>query len=87
MIHRLYHEEDVRVFETEPVCFRCSCNKERVANMLRTLGIDEIRAILNEEHAIEVACEFCNQQYRFDAVDAEQLFAGEVTYRAPDTRH
>ncbi len=86
VIHRLYHEEDVRVFETEPVCFRCSCNKERVANMLRTLGIDEIRAILNEEQAVEVACEFCNQQYRFDAVDAEQLFAGDVTHRAPDTR-
>jgi len=87
VIHRLYHEEDVRVFESEPVCFRCSCNKARVANMLRQLGIDEIRAILEEEQSVEVTCEFCNQQYRFDAVDAEQLFATEVTYQTPDTRH
>ena len=87
VIHRLYHEEDVRVFEPEPICFRCSCNKSRVANMLRQLGIDEIHAILKEQQRIHVTCEFCNQQYSFDAVDAEQIFATEVTYRTPDTRH
>lgn len=87
VIHRLYHEEDVRVFENEPVCFRCSCNKERVIGMLRQLGIDEVHAILEQEKVIEVTCEFCNQLYRFDAVDAEQLFATDVSHRAPDTRH
>lgn len=86
VIHRLYHEEDVRVFESEPVCFRCSCNKERVSNMLRQLGIEEVRAILEEENGVEVTCEFCNQQYRYDAVDVEQLFAGDLTYHAPETR-
>lgn len=86
VIHRLYHEEDVRVFESEPVCFRCSCNKGRVVNMLRQLGIDEIRAILEEEQSVEVTCEFCNQKYRFDAVDVEQLFTNGVTYQAPGTR-
>ncbi|MDR9436274.1 MAG: Hsp33 family molecular chaperone HslO [Thiohalophilus sp.] len=87
VIHRLYHEEDVRVFESEPICFRCPCSKDRVANMLRQLGNDEVRAILEDEEHIDVTCEFCNQRYRFDAVDAEQIFATEVTYRTPDTRH
>lgn len=86
VIHRLYHEEDVRVFESEPVCFRCPCNKDRVIGMLRQLGIDEVHAILEQEKVIEVRCEFCNQQYRFDAVDAEQLFASDASHRAPDTR-
>lgn len=87
VIHRLYHEEDVRVFESEPICFRCPCSKDRVANMLRQLGNDEVRAIIEDEEHIDVTCEFCNQRYRFDAVDAEQIFATEVTYRTPDTRH
>lgn len=82
IIHRLYHEEDVRVFEDEPVCFRCSCSRERVANMLRTLGYDEVHAILLEQGSIRVACEFCNQKYPFDSVDAEQLFAADIP---PDT--
>ncbi|HKK05477.1 MAG TPA: Hsp33 family molecular chaperone HslO [Gammaproteobacteria bacterium] len=87
IIHRLFHEEDVRVFETEPVCFRCSCSRERVANMLRTLGRDEVNDILDEQGSIEVTCEFCNQHYSFDTVDAEQLFASDISPEIPKTRH
>lgn len=84
IIHRLYHEEDVRVFESEPVCFRCSCNRDRVSNMLRMLGADELHAILQEQGSIKVACEFCNMKYEFDAVDTEQLLAAEIHMPAPE---
>jgi molecular chaperone Hsp33 len=75
IIHRLFHEEEVRLFDTEPVSFHCSCSRERVAGMLHSLGQDEVMDILHSEGAIEVTCEFCNKHYRFDAVDATQLFA------------
>ena len=84
LIHRLYHEEDVRVFDAEPVCFRCSCSRERVANMFTTLGYDEVKDMLKEQGTLEVACEFCYHKYEFDEVDVEQLFASE-TPRPPDT--
>ncbi len=86
IIHRLYHEEDVRVFEPEPVCFRCGCSRERVANMLRTLGHAEVRSILADEGSVRVTCEFCNHKYEFDAVDSEQLFAADYLRAAPPTR-
>jgi molecular chaperone Hsp33 len=75
IVHRLFHEEDVRLLGAEPVSFHCSCSRERVAGMLHNLGQDEVMDILHSEGAIEVTCEFCNQGYRFDAVDATQLFA------------
>lgn len=78
IVRRLYHEEDIRLFDAAPVSFRCSCSAERVADMLRMLGRDEVRAMLEERDLIEVDCEFCNRRYRFDAVDAEQLFAEGV---------
>lgn len=84
LIHRLYHEEDVRVFDAEPVCFRCSCSRERVANMFTTLGYDEVKDMLKEQGILEVACEFCHHKYEFDEVDVEQLFATN-TPRPPDT--
>lgn len=89
IIHRLYHEEDVRIFEEEPICFRCSCTRDRVANMLRTLGINEVRDILREQGSVRVACEFCNQKYEFDSVDIGQLFADEFPPDSPPspTRH
>lgn len=75
ILHRLFHEEDVRLFEPQPVSFRCSCSKANVANMLRMLGQEEVHGILAERGQIEVHCEFCNRRYAFDAIDAEQLFA------------
>lgn len=87
IMHRLYHEEDVRVFESEPVFFRCSCSKERVANMLRTLGYEEVTSIIRERDNVHVACEFCNHKYEFDAVDAEQLFIKGVSPDMPATQH
>jgi molecular chaperone Hsp33 len=87
IIHRLFHEEDVRVFDAQPVHFACSCSPARVGNMLRMLGLDEVRAILAEQGQVEVRCEFCNHRYVFDVVDAEQLFAADVVTRAGLTRH
>ena len=87
LLHRLYHEEEVRVFEPSPVCFRCSCSKDRVVNMLRVLGYDEVKSILQEQGTVDVACEFCNQKYVFDSVDVEQLFASAAAPPTTDTKH
>jgi molecular chaperone Hsp33 len=87
LLHRLFHEESVRVFEPLPVCFRCSCSRERVANMLRTIGITELISIIEEQHKVSVACEFCNQKYEFDSVDVEGLFASTVVSDQSGTRH
>lgn len=83
LLHRLYHEEDHRMFEPEPVRFACSCSRQKVADMLRGLGEEEVHNIIQEQGAIEVDCEFCNAHYRFDAVDASALFVDTVH---PDVR-
>lgn len=87
LLHRLYHEDDVRLFESAPVAFRCSCTRERIANMLRSLGRAEIESVLQEQGVVSVSCEFCGREYTFDKVDAETLFvAGETVASAPVTR-
>ena len=87
IVRRLFHEEDIRVFESRIVSFRCSCTRDRVVNMLRMLGHDEVHSIIDERGSVEVTCEFCNRQYAFDPVDAEQVFAAEVVTRVASTRH
>ncbi|MEW9571360.1 Hsp33 family molecular chaperone HslO [Rhodanobacter sp. Si-c] len=74
LLYRLYHEESVRLFEPRPLAFGCSCSRERVTAMLRSLGRDEVEATLEaQDGRIEVNCEFCAQHYEFDRVDAEHL--------------
>lgn len=87
LLRRLFHEEDVRIFDPRPVFFRCSCTSERVAGMLRMLGLDEVRSIIAERGEIEVRCEFCNRRYAFDAVDSEELFASSAALPAGTSRH
>jgi molecular chaperone Hsp33 len=87
IIHRLFHEEDVRVFDARIVSFRCSCSRDRVVSMLRLLGRAEVRSIVAEQGEVDVNCEFCNKRYALDAVDAEQIFAAEVVTPAASTRH
>jgi molecular chaperone Hsp33 len=74
ILHRLFWEETVRVFEPQQPRFACTCSRERVQNMLRSLGRDESVSLIEERGLVEVACEFCGLQYHFDAVDVGEMF-------------
>jgi molecular chaperone Hsp33 len=87
LLHRLFHEEDVRLFEASNTKFFCSCNRASVANMLRMLGNEEISSILEEQGKIEVNCDFCNTHYQFDKVDAAQLMVSDVVAQGSKEIH
>lgn len=74
MVHRLFWDETLLFSEPRPVTWRCSCTRERVADMLRMLGQPEVDSILEERSKVDVSCEFCGKPYTFDAVDAAALF-------------
>jgi molecular chaperone Hsp33 len=86
ILHRLFWEEDVRRFEPlvgeQAPRFACTCSRERVANMLQSLGRDEVESILEEQGQVEVGCDFCGTQYRFDPIEAAQVFV-QVQRQAP----
>jgi len=84
ILHRLFWEEKLLRFEPLNPSFACSCSRERVSNMIRSLGTDEVESILAELGQVEVGCDFCGQQYRYDAVDAAHIFTGTES-QAPST--
>ena len=87
LLYRLFHEETVRVFEPELVNFRCTCTQQKVGDMLRGLGREEVRDILAQEDEVRVHCEFCGKAYVFDAVDVEQLFTATPPGDGSGSRH
>lgn len=76
LLHRLFHEEEVRVFNADPVAFRCSCSRERTLAALKSIGPEECYSILDERADIEMDCQFCHARYRYDRNDIDQLFLG-----------
>lgn len=73
-LHRLFHQEKLRLFAPENLAFNCSCSRDRTSVALQTMGEQEIRDILDEQGIIEIDCQFCHQTYRYSADDIEQLF-------------
>lgn len=75
VLHRLYHEEEVRLFDAQAVEFGCSCSRERSQKALLSLGEQDVLALLEEQNGrIEMDCQFCNERYQFAAEDIRRLF-------------
>jgi molecular chaperone Hsp33 len=84
VLRRLFWQEDMRRFEPLAPRFACRCSRERVRSMLRSLGRDEVEGIVAERGEVEIGCDFCGAQYRFDAVDVGDVFTPPLA-RAPGT--
>ena len=87
LLHRLYHEEDLRIFEQRLISFRCRCSRERIASILWAMGEQEVSGIVRDEGEVATTCEFCGRRYVFDAVDARQLFETQPQPPVPPTAH
>lgn len=79
LLHRLFWQEQVRLFDPQVPRFACACSRERVENMIRGLGQAEADSVIAERSELEVGCDFCGRQYRFDAVDVAQLFSAQAS--------
>ncbi len=87
ILERLFWECPMTALERRQPAFACTCSRDKVGAMLRMLGRVEVDAILAEQGEVAVKCEFCNNDYRFDAVDSAQLFAADLSPSAPESRH
>lgn len=81
LMHRLFWEETIRIFEPRQPRFHCTCTREKVGNMLKMLGQTEITDALREQQgALAINCDFCGQHYVFDKVDCAQLFLTDTSF-------
>ncbi|MFX9189074.1 Hsp33 family molecular chaperone HslO, partial [Acinetobacter baumannii] len=69
VLWRLYHEEEVTVYDPQSVEFKCTCSRERCAGALKTLPDEEIDSILADEGEIDMHCDYCGNHYIFNAMD------------------
>jgi len=74
VLYRLFHQHQVKLFSPREVSYLCSCSRERTARALHAIGKDEIMDILAEQDAVELGCEFCGKQYRFEESELQLLF-------------
>ena len=66
LLTRLFHEEECRLHNAKTVRFSCDCSRERSAAAIKSLGVEEIRALISEQELVTIDCNFCFQRYEFD---------------------
>ncbi|MDE1148813.1 MAG: Hsp33 family molecular chaperone HslO [Azospirillaceae bacterium] len=76
VLFRLFHEEEVRVYDAHDLAAQCRCSRERVETVLKSLPRDEV-AELKVDGVVEVACEFCSMAYRFDDAQLAAVYGAE----------
>ncbi|RCW94703.1 Hsp33 family molecular chaperone HslO [Marinomonas foliarum] len=69
LLHRLYHEEEVRLYDTKVMQFGCSCSRQRTFDAVMSLGAEEVRELLIEQGSVKVDCQFCAEIYEFTEED------------------
>jgi molecular chaperone Hsp33 len=74
LLRRLFWQDKLLRFDVQTPRFECTCSRERVAGMIRSLGQEEADSIVAERGEIDVGCDFCGLHYRFDAIDAARIF-------------
>ncbi|MTI14064.1 Hsp33 family molecular chaperone HslO [Sansalvadorimonas verongulae] len=79
LLHRLYHEEDVRLFDSESVKYHCNCSRERTGSALITVDPVDIQEILEEQGQVDMDCQFCNTRYTFTEADISKLMGADET--------
>lgn len=75
LLYRLFHEEDVRLFDANAIRFECSCSQQKTGQALKSLGQDDAMSLVKEQGAVQIDCQFCQQTYSFDAMAVAELFA------------
>ncbi len=65
---------EYQITEEREVHFRCKCNREKLEQIVISLGEQEAREILETEKQLELTCHFCNEKYQFTSEDLHHLF-------------
>lgn len=66
LLYRLYHQEQVNLYDPQAITYRCGCSTEKCLNAIAQIKPDEIKAILAEQGKISMTCEYCKTVYNFD---------------------
>lgn len=78
VLYRLYHQEEVTLYEPQDVIFRCTCSRQRCADALITLPAEEVADMLAQDGNIDMHCDYCGNHYVFDALDIAALHSGNA---------
>ncbi len=75
LLYRLYHEEQVKLFEPQQVSYLCGCSEEKCLSAIAQIEPNEIKSILAEQGKISMTCDYCITTYDFDELSLQSFIS------------
>jgi molecular chaperone Hsp33 len=66
LLTRLFHQEEPRVFDAQPLHFGCTCSEDKVRQSLSIYSAKDISRMTTDEGIVTADCQFCGAHYRLD---------------------
>ena len=73
LLYRLFAEEGVRAADPISVAAHCGCTRDRVENLLKGFGADELADMREDDGGVTVTCDYCNAKYKFTSDDVSGM--------------
>ena len=67
---------EVQLLEENPVQWHCNCSRDRISGLLKSIGVEELEDMIENDGETEVTCHFCSTRYHFDRSELEEILAG-----------
>ena len=75
VLKKLFGDMDINIQDESLPLYRCDCSRERLEQVMISLGEEELNDMIEKDHKAEVKCHFCNTVYTFDAEEMKRLLS------------
>lgn len=73
ILNSTFKDFEIQILEKKEIQYKCDCSKEKIKNVIKSLGKKEIEDMINEDHGAEVVCHFCNTKYAFNEEELKKI--------------
>lgn len=76
VLKKIFAGMDLKITETLYPKYHCDCSRERLEQVLISLGEEEILDMIKKDKGAQVTCRYCNKVYDFSETDLKELLEG-----------
>lgn len=73
ILNSIFKDIEMEILEKKEIEYKCDCSKEKIKHIIKSLGKQEIKAMISEDHGAEVVCHFCNTKHNFDEEELKKI--------------
>ncbi|HLR20927.1 MAG TPA: Hsp33 family molecular chaperone HslO [Tissierellaceae bacterium] len=73
IIKKLLKNFEIKILDRIELEYKCDCSREVTEKVIKSLGKEEIKTIIEEDGGAEIVCHFCNTKYQFDEENLSKL--------------